>query len=73
MKIQKMDGSILISKSTLIRVMQSLRPARLGKDSTLFECGMEEQKRQIAEQLKKEFELETGFNPANDIIRKLSQ
>jgi hypothetical protein len=73
MSVQKLDGSILISKHTLLRLIQGLRPATLGKDATLFQCGMEEQKRLTMEHLKKELQLETGFNPANDVIRQLQK
>jgi hypothetical protein len=71
MSINKLDGSILISKMTLIKILQGLRPTRLGAGATLFQCGMEEQKRLTVEHLKKELDLETGFNPADDLIKRL--
>lgn len=68
MSITSMEGGILVSKSTLLRLINSVVAKPLDSNSTLFDAGVEEQKRKTAEMLKQEFKIETGFNPARDMM-----
>ena len=73
MSLTSIDGSILVSKSTILRLLNAVRHTPLSNQSTLFDAGVEEQKRQMAEILKGEFKLTSGFNPARDLRLELKK
>lgn len=66
-----LDGSILVSKKTIINLLQACRSSEITTDSTLVEFGMEEQKKKFALILQKEFNLDLGLNPASQLTREL--
>lgn len=67
----QMDGSILVSKKTIINLLQVCRPTSLGSDATLVDLGVEEQKKKFALLLQKEFNIDLGLNPASQLMRNL--
>lgn len=70
--ITQLKGGLLVSNRTLRILLQVCLPRPLTSTSTLFDAGIEEQKRVVAELLQKEFNIQTGFNPARDLMRSLN-
>ena len=73
MPLKTQDGSILVSKSTIVRLLQSCTARRLDSNSTLFDIGYEQHKNDMARVLQREFNLDLNMNPAAELIKELSR
>ncbi|ANS06227.1 hypothetical protein HOR19_gp34 [Phage MedPE-SWcel-C56] len=67
----KLEGSINVSKATLIRLIGACQPNKISAHTTLVEFGMEEQKKKFAEILQKEFGIDLNLNTASELIKEL--
>lgn len=72
-KLQMVEGSILVSKPTLLRLVASCLPKRPTPDVTLYEVGYEQAKKEMAQLLQREFKIDIGLNPAQQLMQELKK
>lgn len=72
MSLMSMQGGVLVSNKTIIRLLLQCTPRTLGSDATLVDVGVEQHKSAMAALLQKEFNIDLGLNNSADMIKKLS-
>lgn len=72
-EITTLPGGMLVSKSTIIRLLQSVLPSRSSGRMTIYDVGYEAAKADIAEIVAGEFHLETGKQKVGDFIKALRE
>lgn len=73
MGLKVQDGSILVSKTTVIRLLQACTARPMKSASTLFDVGYEQHKADMARILQREFNIDLNMNPAGELIKELSR
>ncbi len=61
----------IISTTGIIKILSSIKPRELGRDSNLYDVGYEAAKRDIARVIGNELNLDFSNNPANELIKQI--
>jgi hypothetical protein len=70
-KLQTVDGSVLVSKETIAKLIRFCNPRELGNTDTMYDVGMEQAKAKMARLLQQEFQIDMNLNPAPELLRML--